>query len=185
MVTLEQVLEKARTGYLTPFEAAAMVTVAKMTPVNGNWVNIGAGAGTSALAIAAGGVSLDRIYTVDINEDGGPYGGLKSERNAFEECGLSNHPIQLLGDSYVVGIKKASEISAWGLFIDADHTADGLSRDIAAWIEAGRVPNRPHFILFHDYGSPNWPDVKEVVDRWASWTRLQEWAHVDSLKIFF
>lgn len=48
------------------------------------------------------------------------------------------------------------------IFIDGDHTGDGVATDIATW--------RPHLtrgglLCGHDYGSTKWPGVSEVVDR--------------------
>lgn len=51
--------------------------------------------------------------------------------------------------------------SAWAVFIDGDHTEDGVRRDIAAW-EPTVMPGG--ILGGDDYGMAGWPDVKKVVD---------------------
>jgi predicted O-methyltransferase YrrM len=48
------------------------------------------------------------------------------------------------------------------VFIDADHTEEWVSRDLAAW--APKV-KRGGVIAGHDYDSRNWPGVRRAVDR--------------------
>jgi predicted O-methyltransferase YrrM len=48
------------------------------------------------------------------------------------------------------------------VFIDADHTEEWVSRDLAAWVPKVK---RGGVVSGHDYGSRNWPGVKVAVDR--------------------
>jgi predicted O-methyltransferase YrrM len=48
------------------------------------------------------------------------------------------------------------------VFIDADHTEEWVSRDLAAWMPKVK---RGGVIAGHDYGSRNWPGVRIAVDR--------------------
>lgn len=147
-------------GYLTAWEVLCIQTFVRGLPLSAMVVNIGAGAGSSGLAMAEARQDLiPSIYTVDIKEDGGALGGLVSERNAFAQYNtqLVN---QVLGDSAEIG-------EAWGdpvdlVFIDGNHSAEGVERDINAWL--------PHvkpggYILCHDYGHDQWAGVKPTVER--------------------
>lgn len=153
-------------GYLTQKEVKALKRYAGYltSPHHYVWnisfptiVNVGAGAGTSSLALREG-CPQANLHSVDKNPTG-PLGGLEGERNAFEKYKLAP-PIQHLGMSADIG----KEWPSWTielLFIDGDHHRAGLEADIDAWL--------PHvapmgYILFHDYGTNDWPDVKAVVD---------------------
>jgi len=48
------------------------------------------------------------------------------------------------------------------VFIDADHSAEWVERDLRAWLPKVRPGG---IVSGHDYGSRNHPDVKPVVDR--------------------
>lgn len=144
-------------GYLDHDEIDLLQATAMRLPKNPLTANIGAGAGTSALAIAEARPDA-MIYSVDISP-GGPLGGLEGERNAFDGAGMK-WPNQILGDSKAVGKLWAGDKFDM-IFIDADHSEEGIRGDIAAWM--------PHlkpggFVVFHDYTMHMWPAVKVVVD---------------------
>jgi hypothetical protein len=103
------------------------------------------------------------VYTVDISS-GGPFGGMENEANAFKGTGLHT-PFQILADSQVIW--KDWKMIGHGhgidlLFIDADHAASGLQKDIDGWLQYVNVGG---YVLFHDYNSVNWSEVTKVVDR--------------------
>jgi hypothetical protein len=63
------------------------------------------------------------------------------------------------------------------VFIDADHSYEGVRKDIEAWSPKVR---KGGVIAGHDYGHPDFPDVKVAVDEfcepetgaeWVWWTR--------------
>jgi predicted O-methyltransferase YrrM len=148
-------------GYMTAWEVLTLQVLCRSLPANAILVNVGSGAGTSALAMAeARGDLIKTIYSCDNREDGGPFGGLLPERNAFCQY---NTPLinQIVGDSYDTG-------NAWNkgkislAFIDGNHSLEGVQRDIDAWL--------PHiqengYMLFHDYHHGMHRDVKPTVDR--------------------
>lgn len=146
-------------GYLTDGEVNLLKQMIKKVSEDKNpvVVNIGAGAGTSALAMREANPAID-LYSVDKSE-GGPFGGFEGERNAFIEAGLPI-PKQRLGDSKQLGLEWTGPTIDL-LFIDGDHSAMGVAGDFAAWY--GKV-SPDGVIIFHDYGSDNWPDVKLFVD---------------------
>jgi cephalosporin hydroxylase len=58
------------------------------------------------------------------------------------------------------------------VFVDADHTRDGVTACIEAWkplVVVGGV------MVFDDYGNDRWPDVQPTVDElMADWERLEQ-----------
>lgn len=120
-------------------------------------INIGAGAGTSAMAFLEANRSLN-VYTVDISLD-----NLKAEALALAAAGLPA-TIQLHQNSAQAGRDwKMGEVAI--LFIDGNHSARAVRADIEAWlphVEDGGI------VVFHDYGvgHPGWADVYQVVNEW-------------------
>jgi precorrin-6B methylase 2 len=147
-------------GYLTHAEIDEIQRIAKL--VKQQWkpifVNIGAGAGTSTIAVLE--TREDAVLiSVDILASGTEV--TTNEHQRLDECGEDylKRVVRVWGDSKIVG-------EAWPfmidyIFIDGDHTADGCRGDIESWFDHVREGG---YMLFHDYGSPNWPDVKTVVD---------------------
>jgi len=144
-------------GYLFPEEVTLLSVLAESLPAGAVFVNIGAGSGTSSLCVTETNPAV-KAYTVDIS-DGGPFGGLENERNAFAETGLPL-PSQILGDSHAAGkLWIGGKVDM--LFVDADHSFEGCNGDIEAWhphVVAGGI------IVFHDYERDFWPEVKQAVD---------------------
>lgn len=138
-------------------------------------VNIGAGAGTSGLVLREACPRAD-IYTID-KSPGGPLGGMEGERNAFRDAGR-RLPIQILADSSETGNSWPKGRSCDLVFVDGDHSYDGVIKDINAW--------RPHirvggYMIFHDYGA-RWPEVVRAVDEhMTDWERIR----VDRTTIVF
>jgi predicted O-methyltransferase YrrM len=143
-------------GYMYDWEVLTLQVIVRSLPLNAMIINIGAGAGTSGLAMAEARLDLlPNIYTVDIAQDGGPLGGLVSEQHAFRDY---NTPLvnQILGDSYDVGM-------AWDkgpvdlVFVDGNHSSLGVERDIDAWLP---FVKNGGYMLFHDYGHEQWSGIK-------------------------
>jgi predicted O-methyltransferase YrrM len=162
-------------NYLTHDEIDLLKKVCGLLPNRPMIVNIGAGAGTSALAFREA-RSDARLWTID-NSKGGPLGGLDSENQAFRDAGRVL-PDQILGDSKEVGERFWDKPIDF-LFIDGDHSEQGVGGDIDAWF--------PHvkeggYIAFHDYGSNDWPAVKEVVDECMNGYKVV--GQVGAVKVF-
>jgi len=144
-------------GYLTQAEITCLQGLAESLPKDAIVINIGAGAGTSGLAFACARSDI-HIITIDISS-GGSLGGLENERNAFDGKGFQL-PEQILGDSVKIGKAwKRGKVNI--VFIDGDHTENGVRRDIEAWIDH-ILPGG--IIIFHDYDSVYWGAIKDVVD---------------------
>lgn len=157
-------------GYMTTAEVRGLQALAmSITKPNPVFVNVGAGSGTSGLALAEANNSAIR-YTVDITNEDSPFGGLPGEINAFRETKLTP-PFQIHGDSR--NVARSWEKRVYGaivleypidlIFIDDGHLYEDIKGDIECWT--------PHvapggIISFHDYGKDVWPDVKEVVDQY-------------------
>lgn len=144
-------------GYLREGEIPALKGLLAELPETPVVVNLGAGFGTSSLAMAEERPKSIR-HTYDIRP-GGPLGGLENEINAFKRADLYP-PVQHLQDSAEGGREwDNGEIDI--IFIDAGHFEHHVRADIEAWfphIKDGGI------MAFHDYGSPKWPAVKKVVD---------------------
>ena len=145
-------------GFLYGGELALLQAIAQSLPDDAVAVQIGAGVGTASLGIVEMHPSL-KMYTVDISE-GGPFGGLENERNAFSGTGLPL-PKQILANSQTAW-KDWNDGPIDLLFIDADHELPGVELDTLGWTPLVKVGG---YALFHDYSSNNWPKVADTVDR--------------------
>ena len=152
-------------GFLYEYEVLAMQVLARSLNPGAKVINFGAGVGTSALAIKEARPDAE-IWTIDISE-GGPNGGLENERNAFRDSGMDALlPTQILGDSSEVGRtwgtnKQLPGILVDMVFVDGDHSKEGLTADIEAWepwVKDGGI------MVFHDYQSPVWGGIVDVID---------------------
>lgn len=153
-------------GFLYMEEAELLMNTADKLREGAVVINIGAGAGTSALAVIEQRPDLSKTFhTIDARDDDNPFGGLLNERNAFRNAKMEELlPIQIKSDSSEAGIRWA-EGDIDFLIIDADHTYDGLVKDINAWTPHLAVGG---FVVFHDYERDLWPDVKIAVDEFIS-----------------
>lgn len=127
-------------------------------------VILGAGSGTMSLAVLeARGYQphIARVVSVDHDQ-----AALDWERKAWEAAGWGCEPrstIQIFGDSAVGGTLFSGTVHM--LLVDADHSAEGVHRDLEAWL-----PHVPHggIVLLHDYDAKNapnhYPGVKQAAD---------------------
>tara|TARA_R110002110_G_scaffold403866_1_gene621835 strand:+ start:2146 stop:9000 length:6855 start_codon:yes stop_codon:yes gene_type:complete len=87
----------------------------------------------------------------------------KTLRRNLEKVGMSEDQYTLIKSLSTdpAAIKSAGERQYDVLVIDADHSYAGVKTDFenyAQWVKLGG------YIIFDDYGSPDWPDVQEYVD---------------------
>lgn len=166
-------------GFLYPAEVCLIYLVAAKLPKDAIAVNIGAGVGTGSLALVEMRPDVES-WTVDISE-GGPGGGMANERNAFYNAGIPQTTRQILGDSHEVWRNWDRAKALDYLFIDGDHSADGLQKDIDGWLQFVKPGG---YVLYHDYKSKTWADVTAVVDRNMN---RKDWSfifYVDTLIVF-
>jgi Methyltransferase domain len=145
-------------GYLSYSEVIGLKAIAQMLPTHASCMNLGAGSGTSALAVCEDRPDIIATFrTIDIAQSN-PYGGLDNETNAFNNAGVAC-PVHILGDT--VEIAKTWTEPLDYLFIDDDHGETHLRDEIRLWLPFLK-PNG--IIAFHDYGAPVWGGVKTVID---------------------
>lgn len=163
-------IEKALTieGFMEPAELDYLAHVASGRH---RIAEIGSWKGRSAIAMASNTRGL--IYCVDTWS-----GHLESSENLSVECfrdflrntaGFINilpvplescHAAAIFGESgYVLDM----------VFIDGRHDFVGVERDIKAWTALLRTGG---ILCGHDYGHPDWPDVKEAVNKFVPKFRI-------------
>jgi predicted O-methyltransferase YrrM len=133
-------------GYLFAEEVDALQNLVRSLPGAPTVLQIGAGAGTSSLAMleARSDVSLT---TVDIQAGNSPFGCLYAEKQVVTEAGMADRLSQIHGSSITVGRE-------WGgpkfdmVFIDGDHSYEGCKGDILAWTPHLK---RGGILAVHDY----------------------------------
>jgi precorrin-6B methylase 2 len=146
-------------GYMTIAEVRALKRLAFFCEVaDPVFVNIGAGTGTSSLALreARGDAQLTSI---DVSP-GGPLGGLEGERNSFDNA-EQKYPIQILAQSHDAARDWPEDLKIDLIFIDDGHQEPDIRGDIVGWLPH---MNQDSIMAFHDYTTAQWPDVKKVVD---------------------
>lgn len=149
-------------GYLTVNEVKAIKWVTNQLPNGAICINIGSGAGTSAIAVLEEHGDLT-LYDIDLD--------LSHGAQPLRECGY-HEDIRLKrvqGDSAEVG--RAFTLPVDYLFIDGNHFEEGVRADCEAWLPHMRSNG---FVLFHDYwpypadhdlaGVDYWPMVRVVAD---------------------
>jgi len=163
-------------GYMTMPEMEMIQDLASELPMDAVVVKIGAGAGTDTLAMLE--VNEDIvIYSIDILA--GEHPETTNEHLRLEEAGYADTGcvVRIWGDSKVVGKRWPIPID-W-LHVDGDHSKEGISGDISAWL---RHVKPGGVVSFHDYGAAVWPAVKEVVDDMMAEHSLVD--HVDTLYVY-
>lgn len=169
-------------GWLTVAERNALFKYASAAPVDGTIINVGVEYGASVKCLRAGNESA-RIYAIDID---------LSPKEVDDKVATF-----IEGDSYEIVQKWPQLVKQrdyWFdlVFIDGDHSYQGVKRDIAyaSMVKTGGI------IMFHDCFDwppapprtvrPPCPEVNKAVQEWYSrnytlWTELPE---VDSIRIF-
>ena len=141
-------------GMMDAGEVDLLKRCAKELPEKPVCVNIGAGFGTSALAILE--EKRDAfIFSVDIKPR-------PEEKKSVASAGFSPHQVvRVLGNSGYIGQHwPYNDIDL--LFVDGAHDNASVQRDIDAWVPNVKTGG---FILFHDYKHRNLPDLTGIVNR--------------------
>lgn len=169
--------------YLYPQEVPALKRLVARLPANPLVINIGAGAGTSGLAILESRPDV-MMATFDIQDESSPFGCLEAEREVIKQAGLWPSSVsrhwQFHLDSKIGGrewhtrgfAKQIFGRNPNMVFIDGDHSYEGCKGDIEAWMPY-IIPGG--IIAIHDFLKENlqpdpngphpmhWPGVDSAV----------------------
>ena len=119
---------QAAFGYLFVEEVQALKDLVRMLPSEPEVLQIGAGAGTSSLAILEARDDV-RLTTIDIEAGDSPFGSLFAEKKVVTEAGHINRLTQVHGDSRYVDLERDA-LPFHMIFIDGDHSYEGCRADI-------------------------------------------------------
>ena len=155
-------------GYLHPKEIELLDRLVKMLPKDPLVVNIGAGVGTSGLAILE--ARKDSfLVTVDLYDKVRPEGALGNERAQMKRCKFLQRRAEICSDSEIAGENWFdNKNEPWWrrkvdmVFHDAEHEVVGVTAEIEAWTPRVRAHG---IIAVHDYGSEHWGGVVNTVDK--------------------
>lgn len=135
-------------GYLHPYEGKFLYWLAGKVPCGGLAVEIGSFKGKSSSFLAAGLPSCARLACIDTwRNDAMPYDAPSDTWAEFlENTKLYQNSIEAhRGTSLEIASSWSNSIDL--LFIDGDHSYDGCSTDIKAWV---RFVRRGGWVAFHD-----------------------------------
>lgn len=181
-------------GYLHPAEGRALYAMAAFGPGSGAVVELGSFLGKSTAWLAMGATAADRGRVVAVDTFKGSEEHHQDD-NLFKDFIAAGHLYRAFVDNLtdlglirqvrVVRSDSVGAASRWQggpvrlLFIDADHSYEGVKADHEAW--------RPHLaegalVAFHDVGDPDHPGVfayyKEVL-----LSGLEECYAVNSIRV--
>ena len=179
-------------GWLTRDEEATLFGLAAAVPRDRCIVELGSWFGRSAILLGGGARRGHGapVYSVDLFRASGCAKELLEDRvgaaaqdywDRFQQhmrgAGLAELVSAVRGDTAQTG-------SDWSgppvglVFIDADHTYDGVKRDWTHWL--ARLA--PHAIVaFHDYKNPAYEGVTRLVDELCAGGRLRQGRRRDSI----
>ena len=161
-------------GYLYKDEVSFLMHLVSGLPTNCVIVNIGAGAGTSALTMLS--VRVDSyLYSVDIQAGDSPYGSLSVERKnvlGFGSLHMYERLVQVNSDSAEFGrewkthksVREDDRERLHMVFVDGNHSYEGCKADIEAWL-----PNLVEggIIAVHDYEKHKLDDPVQKIKGWG------------------
>lgn len=163
-------------GYLSGGEVALLKKLVRSLPADPLVINIGAGPGTSGLAILEAREDAFLI-TIDNRDEAHPFGGLENERTILKErLDLAGRHAQIHGDSAVTGRLWNREAPAF-VFVDGDHSYEGVKADIEAWL-----PKTISIIAFHDLDRKNHEGIRQAIEE--VFNMSEAISHVDTMIAF-
>lgn len=151
--------------YFYPIELPAFKDLVADLPPYPVVVNIGAGGGTSGLAIAETRPDLV-LVTIDIQDLSSPFGCLEAERQVMAKAGLTHYElgknwIQICDDSKDVANDWESLSTTWlpspmvnMVYVDGDHSYEGCAGDITGWLPWLKPGG---LMIVHDYAKATFP----------------------------
>lgn len=169
-------------------EQGVLIALTQRVPENGMIVEIGAEFGMSASLFCQYRNAGVKILSVDLF----PGNLMDVHRANLEKVKLGGRSRQIKGDSAQIG-RTWTQGGIDLLFVDGDHSYEGVKRDITAWMQHVKPGG---YAVFHDAAPitnrnphPLHFEVQRAIDEWqASLTGdLQWWVEqesVDSMRIF-
>lgn len=153
----------AQYGMMDAAEVDLLQRCARALPAHSVIVNIGAGAGTSAVAVLEVAPTAF-IFSIDPKP-------VAEEAQRIAETGMdARRVVRILGKSQAVGAFWPFAVD--GVFVDGNHTDEAVRGDIAAWKKHIKPSG---FMWFHDYHHYNLPSLSPIVDAaMADWERIGE-----------
>lgn len=128
-------------GWETADEQTTLMLYASRVPANGVIVELGCEFGMSTGAFCHLAPRSVEITSVDLF----PGNMLQVHRDNMKEAGYEGRSKRIAGDSVTVGATWDKPIDL--LFVDADHTFEGVLADIRAWTPHVKVGG---VVIFHD-----------------------------------
>lgn len=158
--------------YLFPDELPFLKGLVASLPDNPVVVNIGAGAGTSTLAMLEARPD-SVVHSVDIQDEDSPLGCLAAERDAIRRAGIAGRSTQYVGDSKEVGADW--DIVVDMVFIDGDHSYEGCMGDITVWLPHIKLGG---ILAIHDYNKEKAIESLEyngsTMPHWKEWNGVND-----------
>ncbi|GAG31860.1 unnamed protein product, partial [marine sediment metagenome] len=154
-------------GYLKHGELPFLIELIRSLPDDPLVANIGAGSGTSGLAILEA-RDDSFLVTIDLYDRIRPTGALGNERYQVARSSLMHRRAEICSGSALAGKNwwTHKEKKWWRrkvdmVFHDAAHNYDTLKAEIEAWLPRVRAKG---IIAIHDYTSEHWGGVALAVD---------------------
>lgn len=154
--------------YFYKAELPAFQSLVHSLPPNPLVINIGAGAGTSGLAIIEARDDAAMI-TIDIQDESSPFGCLAAERDVIARAGMAykwgRQWRQVKGDSFEIGMNWGDVLRSLSddtrdqgierflvapamVYIDGDHSYEHAKNDIEIWMQ---ILAPDGILAVHDY----------------------------------
>jgi predicted O-methyltransferase YrrM len=154
-------------GWMSPVELRYLADLAGSLPPQARWVEVGSYAGRSLLAT---GLSLPpgaELTAIDSCVGVPPQSALavdvaSSLQQVLSMVNARGVRARLLVEPSADAARHFDDASLDVVFVDGDHTAEGVRADITAWLPK----LKPGGVLCgHDYLHPTYPGVQELVDQ--------------------
>lgn len=192
--------------YFYPSEVGAFKAIIHQLPPNPVVINIGAGAGTSGLAVLE--TRPDSfLITIDITKESSPFGCLYGEQIVLEDAGLwkqprwhpdydflthRNYQLHMSSTEWWEKEHPFKKITPSCVYIDGNHSYEGCKADILLYKS---LLSKGGSLMIHDYlksdlpPNPNgpaprpWPGVDAAIVELLI-GKYEQISHVDSLISF-
>jgi hypothetical protein len=159
-------------GWMTRSELAWLFQTARALAPGSTWVELGSWKGRSFFAVAMGLPVRSRLVAVDSFTRGTVELPTVPTRDwLWDHFQAVLRGVQKLRTDLVLSVIRSDTASASqgfadrsvdAVFIDGDHTREGLRRDLEAWMPKAKPGG---LLCGHDY-SPGFPGVMTLIDEW-------------------